>query len=412
MEWGMPDQGANTPRITMSERRIIRPVGVKKEMGLCEVDEERGEIGDGTVVLYSSDDGPFLPVQGSPQGEIMSWTWPLAERWWPEIRYTTDSAGHGGRKIVGGNMRKEMTPWAGNLEGKLNLRLWPHTALLVWCSVLLTVFGYCGLDRDRGYIVGLPDTDKCGSDRGSGCSINRWAGKAGKLRTFKPGLSHTLIGSWFGYNTSPEPDPFEATLVHIISQVGTDLRCGLSVYLTGLGNYMTDWDRGCNFKLSGSGNCESNRDRGCIVVLSRSSKLGLYRESCLLIGPLLESVAPPGTLIRMGTCIATSEGAAWLFLEPAPMVSLIEVGSHHIIQRWGRYGAFNVKISLSLGSETLDKRETAYLRVYYSSWNIDSKGTPLLHQRSICLVAFCFVFLTLIANPTKELAKQTSMPPM
>ncbi|KAK8998326.1 hypothetical protein V6N11_083717 [Hibiscus sabdariffa] len=366
MEWGMPDQGANTPRITMSERRIIRPVGVKKEMGLCEVDEERGEIGwfirwsgsDGTVVLYSSDDGPFLPVQGSPQGEIMSWTWPLAERWWPEIRYTTDSAGHGGRKIVGGNMRKEMTPWAGNLEGKLNLRLWPHTALLVWCSVLLTVFGYCGLDRDRGYIVGLPDTDKCGSDRGSGCSINRWAGKAGKLRTFKPGLSHTLIGSWFGYNTSPEPDPFEATLVHIISQVGTDLRCGLSVYLTGLGNYMTDWDRGCNFKLSGSGNCESNRDRGCIVV------------------------------------------------------SLIEVGSHHIIQRWGRYGAFNVKISLSLGSETLDKRETAYLRVYYSSWNIDSKGTPLLHQRSICLVAFCFVFLTLIANPTKELAKQTSMPPM
>ena len=45
MDWGTPDQGRNTPRITMRERRVIRPVGLKIEKGLCGVDEERGEIG-------------------------------------------------------------------------------------------------------------------------------------------------------------------------------------------------------------------------------------------------------------------------------------------------------------------------------------------------------------------------------
>ncbi|KAK8491603.1 hypothetical protein V6N11_063092 [Hibiscus sabdariffa] len=132
-------------------------------------------------------------------------TWPLAERWWFELQYTMDSARHDG---------------------------------------------------------------KGGSDRGSGCIVNLWTGKAAMLRTLRPGLSSIHIDICYGYNTSLEPEPLEATLVHIISQDGAGLRCGLSVYLTRLGSYKTDRDRGCNVKLPRSRNCESDRDRGCIVVLS------------------------------------------------------------------------------------------------------------------------------------------------
>ncbi|KAK8539025.1 hypothetical protein V6N13_110233 [Hibiscus sabdariffa] len=132
--------------------------------------------------------------------------------------------------------------------------------------VCLDVFHPLGCGRKKcphGYKEG-----KGGSDRGSGCIVNLWTGKAAMLRTLRPGLSSIHIDICYGYNTSLEPEPLEATLVHIISQDGAGLRCGLSVYLTRLGSYKTDRDRGCNVKLPRSRNCESDRDRGCIVVLS------------------------------------------------------------------------------------------------------------------------------------------------
>jgi hypothetical protein len=49
MKPGMPAQGKKTPRTTRRERRTRSAVRLKIEMGLWEVEEERGDIGYGSV---------------------------------------------------------------------------------------------------------------------------------------------------------------------------------------------------------------------------------------------------------------------------------------------------------------------------------------------------------------------------
>ncbi|KAK8704431.1 hypothetical protein V6N13_048053 [Hibiscus sabdariffa] len=207
-------------------------------------------------------------------------TWPLAERWWADLRGTANSAGHGGRKIVGGNMRKMRTPWAGNLEEKLTLRPWPHAALL---ESVLTVFGHCGPDRDHGCSVNLPGTSKCRSDRGSGyaklfdeATMGLWQIIWCSFKTNfvteplePPGGNGKLFdedGLSCGNNqgTSLEPEPMEPTLIHNISQDGDGLRCGFYVCLTRLGSYRTDKDYGCHANYPDQANVGLTETEGAV----------------------------------------------------------------------------------------------------------------------------------------------------
>ncbi|KAK8669466.1 hypothetical protein V6N13_106897 [Hibiscus sabdariffa] len=170
--------------------------------------------------------------------------------------------------------------------------------LICGCSVNLTILGYCGPDRDRGCSVNLPGSGKSGSDRDSGCSVNLWAGKFVKSWTIKLGSNASHLAMWCSYNTSPEIKSLEPPLGYKNSVDGAGLSCGNSHGTSlefeplepPLGHRLTGTVGGCNVDLPGSGNCGSDQDRGCNVDLSRSSKYGFYRDSFLLIGPLLDEI--------------------------------------------------------------------------------------------------------------------------
>ncbi|KAK8998350.1 hypothetical protein V6N11_083741 [Hibiscus sabdariffa] len=195
-----------------------------------------GDIGVGwflwciplVACLLSDDGAPQVAFKSVSLGVLQHHghqrTWPIAETWWLELRYTADSAGHGGRKGVSEKLRKEMTPWARNLGGKLTLRLWPHATLT---------------ERWLSY----------DSDPGRSPRSYRWAYSLPFVDTAD--LSETMgVVSVFPIQarTSTEPELLVATLVHTISQDGNGSRCWLNVYITRLGSHRIDQDRGAMSK--------------------------------------------------------------------------------------------------------------------------------------------------------------------
>ncbi|KAK8683779.1 hypothetical protein V6N13_039828 [Hibiscus sabdariffa] len=286
------------------------------------------------AVPQSLDVGPSLSYQGAPHGAIFSVSHIVL---WPPWGSIKDSVGYGGQNYGGKNLRMEKTPWAGNQPLVLHRGVPPtdygcyasvcdrgfhvnasesgncatardrgcsydpeKVALVLPLGVLLTGCGQCGIGGDRECNVSLPTTGKGGSDRGSGCYVNRWVGKDAKLWSLGLRSISNLMASCCGHNTMLELELLESTLAHISSQGGIGSRDGLSVHITGLWSNMTDWDQGCKGKLLGSGNCGFDRDRGYKVAPSRSSKFGLYQGSCLLIGPIFESAAPPCGIYKNG----------------------------------------------------------------------------------------------------------------
>ncbi|KAK8557883.1 hypothetical protein V6N12_010106 [Hibiscus sabdariffa] len=272
---------------------------------------------DVNIFLLSPDDGSsfgkgalhgaILPIKYDgpwpPRGLLWKW-WLLIERWWLVLRYTAVFAGHGGWKYGGKNLKLEITPWAGNLEGKLTPSPWAygasHPAL--------------GLSQFTSWVTEPPE----------------------------PSLDHNKSNDGAGWSCgcfiSPELEPRVPPLGYWIWNVDAGLSKGSSIDHPNLGNYGDDQNVGCNVGLpvSGSGGsgrvrgcslvlthlgpplcghrkdggkhghtrgcivdlpksgcCGSDRSRGCSEDLSRSGNLGFYIFSCWFKSPLHGQVAPP-----------------------------------------------------------------------------------------------------------------------
>ncbi|KAK8557881.1 hypothetical protein V6N12_010104 [Hibiscus sabdariffa] len=229
--------------------------------------------------------GAILPIKYDgpwpPWCLLWKW-WLLIERWWLELRYTAVFAGHGGWKYGGKNLKLEITPWAGNLEGKLTPSPWAYGVLSgrlptqhlglvnllaspeleprvpplgywIWnvdaglskgSSIDHPNLGNYGDDQNVGCNVGLPASGSGGSGRVRGCSL--------VLTHLGPPLcGHTKDGGKHGHT------------------------------------------RGCIVDLPESGSRGSDRSRGCSEDLSRSGNLGFYIFSCWFKSPLHGQAAPP-----------------------------------------------------------------------------------------------------------------------
>ncbi|KAK8502466.1 hypothetical protein V6N12_060869 [Hibiscus sabdariffa] len=272
---------------------------------------------DVNIFLLSPDDGSsfgkgalhgaILPIKYDgpwpPWCLLWKW-WLLIERWWLELRYTTVFAGHGGWKYGGKNLKLEIIPWAGNLEGKLTPSPWAygasHPAL--------------GLSQFTSWVTEPPE----------------------------PSLDHNKSNDGAGWSCgcfiSPELEPRVPPLGYWIWNVDAGLSKGSSIDHPNLGNYGDDQNVGCNVglpvsgsggsgrvrgcslvlthlgpplcghtkdggkhghtrgcivELPESGSCGSDRSRGCSEDLSRSGNLGFYIFSCWFKSPLYGQAAPP-----------------------------------------------------------------------------------------------------------------------
>ncbi|KAK8713714.1 hypothetical protein V6N13_148925 [Hibiscus sabdariffa] len=271
---------------------------------------------DAKAVPHSLDVGLSLSDQGAPHGATFSvshnvfWPpWggievglslrcstgvacpPLDDRaWWLEIWYTTDSVGHGGRIDGDENLRKEMTPWAGNQP------------LVLHRGVPPTVYGCYAPIRDRGCHVDASGSGKCATARDRGCIYDSDLEKEALVLPwvyFLPVVDTVDLVETVGAMSALPLQArvgltgavgamstigwlLESTLAHISSQGRIGSRDGLSVHITGFCSNMTDWDQGCKGKLPGSGNCgtpcgiykdeaKHSNTRGCNMDLSRTS---------------------------------------------------------------------------------------------------------------------------------------------
>ncbi|KAK9028829.1 hypothetical protein V6N11_025967 [Hibiscus sabdariffa] len=441
------------------------------------------------AVPQSLDVGPSLSYQGAPHGAIFSVSHIVL---WPPWGSIKDSVGYGGQNYGGKNLRMEKTPWAGNQPLVLHRGVPPtdygcyasvcdrgfhvnasesgncatardrgcsydpeKVALVLPLGVLLTGCGQCGIGGDRECNVSLPTTGKGGSDRGSGCYVNRWVGKDAKLWSLGLRSISNLMASCCGHNTMLELELLESTLAHISSQGGIGSRDGLSVHITGLWSNMTDWDQGCKGKLLGSGNCGFDRDRGlCSIDFADYgtyvAALAILFESFLpswdgfkasLCGEFALAVCKKHTTRfgnkgsnwdRVGRLDTATTGKCGEIQAKGCTVGFNRINSCSSIYvrgcsenlaengickpshgNWLRSGllswevitpfkdeegcgAFIVKNLLSLLIGPQATRETAYLKVIYLCWNFDPKRSLLMDQGFICFFAFGVAFLTLM----------------
>ncbi|KAK8999969.1 hypothetical protein V6N11_082107 [Hibiscus sabdariffa] len=140
---------------------------------------------DVNIFLLSPDDGSsfgkgalhgaILPIKYDgpwpPWGLLWKW-WLLIERWWLELRYMAVFAGHGGWKCGWKNLKLEITPWAGNLEGKLTPRPWAYGWDLWSWSWLKASHPALGLSQFTSWVTEPPEPslDHNKSNDGAGWS--------------------------------------------------------------------------------------------------------------------------------------------------------------------------------------------------------------------------------------------------
>ncbi|KAK8670596.1 hypothetical protein V6N13_037214 [Hibiscus sabdariffa] len=265
---------------------------------------------DVNIFLLSPDDessfgkgalhGAILPIKYDgpwpPWGLLWKW-WLLIERWWLELRYTAVFAGHGGWKYGGENLKLEITPWAGNLEGKLTPSPWAYGVLSGrWCSAIV--------DPEKEPLAlplgGLPKWGISASSSQSDCCwaligklmlsfVKRDLWSWSWLKASHPALGLSQFTSWVteppelsldhnksndgagwscGCFISPELEPRVPPLGYWIWNVDAGLSMGSSIDHPNLGNYGDDQNVGCNVGLPVSGSGGSGRIRGCSLVLT------------------------------------------------------------------------------------------------------------------------------------------------